>query len=79
VFLVIINLGVSHFDEQLIEKIDSHRNFLVTLPPGSPENCKDPTDGFQRKLRMPWSGASELFRLQLKNFHSRHRMTSPAA
>ena len=49
-FLDIDDLGVSHFDEQLLKKIDYYHNFILILTPGALEKCGNSEDWLAKEI-----------------------------
>jgi hypothetical protein len=50
-FLDVDHLGASHFDDQLLRKIEDMKNFIPILSPGALDNCHDPNDWMGREIR----------------------------
>jgi hypothetical protein len=50
VFLDVDSLGAGHFDEQLLEQIESRRNFVLVCSPGSLDRCANEGDWVRREI-----------------------------
>lgn len=74
-FLDLNDLGSRHFDERLLEAIDSAPDFIVILSPGCLDACSDPGDWLRRELAHAIRLRRNIIPLVKEGFHFPDRAT----